>query len=224
MKISKGMICFLFAMLIVLALSACGGKEKASTDPNAGLYTASTVEMMGFEIDAGDAFESGFTIELKDGGKCSLAVDGKKANGKWTLNGTTFHVEGGGLKCDGTLENGVMELIDVMGMNVTLLTETATAPAKAKASTPAASGNSGNSLVGVWEEIDIDNIYTFNADGTGSEYYDGNTWDMEWTLDGNILTMDFFDAGIEEYEIILDGDTLIVTDASEDIEYEYKRQ
>jgi hypothetical protein len=33
-------------------------------------------------------------------------------------------------------------------------------------------------LVGDWLEIDIDNIYTFNADGTGSEYYAGENWDM----------------------------------------------
>ena len=77
-------------------------------------------------------------------------------------------------------------------------------------------------LVGVWEEIDIDNIYTFKADGTGDEYYDGTTWKMTWVLNGNILTMDFPETGVEEYEIYLTNDRLVVH--NEDIDFEYVRE
>ena len=111
--------------VLLLGMVACGGGSKASTDPNAGLYTATTAEMMGIEIDADDAFDGGFTIELKDKGKCALNVAGKKANGKWTLDGTAFHVSGGGLKCDGTLSNGVIKLENVLdsGMALTFVRE-----------------------------------------------------------------------------------------------------
>ena len=78
------------------------------------------------------------------------------------------------------------------------------------------------SLVGVWEEIDIDNVYTFNADGTGSEYYDGETWQMTWKLVGNTLTMNFPKTGVEVYEITLTENYLIVHNPV--IDFEYTRQ
>ncbi|GHU65769.1 hypothetical protein AGMMS49983_14080 [Clostridia bacterium] len=76
-------------------------------------------------------------------------------------------------------------------------------------------------LVGNWAEVDIDNTYTFNADGTGSEYFEGDSWDMTWTLDGNDLTLDFPETGVEEFTISLKGDTLKVKNL---VTYTYKRQ
>jgi len=86
------------------------------------------------------------------------------------------------------------------------------------------SGNTGttvsnSSIVGIWEEIDIFNIYTFNADGTGNEYYDGERWEMTWKLVGNTLTMDFGAYGVETYQITLNGDVMIVHGASINFEY-----
>ena len=223
MKNTKKMIAILLSLLLVLSLTACGGGS-ASTDPNAGLYTASTVEMLGVEIDAADAFTSGFTIELKDKGRCALVVDGKKANGKWTLEGTTFTLDGGGIKCEGTLEGGVITLVDVMGMNVTLLKDGVTLNKSATSPSAPAASASTSQLVGIWDEVDIDNTYTFNADGTGEEYYAGDTWEMEWKLNGTTLTLDFFDAGVEEYEIEFVDGTLFVRDPSDDTEFEYTRR
>ena len=221
MKNTKKIIMLTLSLLTILSLAACGGGSKASTDPNAGLYTAATVEMMGIEIDASTAFESGFTIELKDGGKCALVVDGKKANGKWTLSGTDFTLKGGGIECSGTLEDGVMTLVDVMSMDITLTKEGVTLNQSDKSASVPAVSSSSSELVGVWEEVDIDNIYTFNEDGTGSEYYDGDTWDMEWELNGTTLTMDFFDAGVEEYEIDFREGHLFVIDSTDGTEFEY---
>jgi len=79
--------------------------------------------------------------------------------------------------------------------------------------------NNSEALVGVWEEIDIDNVYTFNADGTGNEYYDGDSWDMDWELNGKTLTMDFGDAGVETYDIELSTSMLIVHGDGIDFEY-----
>ena len=74
-------------------------------------------------------------------------------------------------------------------------------------------------LVGYWEEVDIDNSYTFNADGTGNEVFEDNVWDMTWTLEGDTLTMDFPDTGVEEYKIIIKGDKLTVKNSPYDYEY-----
>ena len=103
----KLLSCLLAALLVLTFLGCSGGKDD---DPNLGLYTAKTAEYRGVTVDVSEFFEQGFAIELKSGGKCKLTADGTSANGRWTLDGTAFHVNGGGIDCDGTLENGVIRL------------------------------------------------------------------------------------------------------------------
>lgn len=124
---------FLSLMLAVLLLTlavACSSGD--DNDPNLGLYTAKTAEYSGVTLNVDQFFEQGFTIELKSGGKCKLFADGESANGKWTLEGTKFHVKGGGIDCDGTLENGVMS-IDYDGVIFNLVKEAPAAQAPAPA-------------------------------------------------------------------------------------------
>ena len=111
----------LLTVIIIFTLSSCGG-DAVSNDPNAGVYTATNVEMAGIQVESETSFPGGFTIELKDKGKCSLDVSGNKGNGKWSLEGSEFSLSGSGVEFTGTLENGVMTLANVMntGMNVTL--------------------------------------------------------------------------------------------------------
>ena len=115
----------LFAVLLVIAVTlslvACGGGKVDPNDPNQGLWVAVNGEMMGFEMGVEEVFGEGFTIELQEKGKCTLMVDGKKANGTWTLDNGAFTVKGGGLDSKGRLENGVLQLEDVMGMGLNLL-------------------------------------------------------------------------------------------------------
>ena len=129
----KILACLLAVLLLALALGCSSGDDK--NDPNLGVYTAKTAEYSGITLNVDQFFEKGFTIELKSGGKCKLTADGESANGKWTLDGTKFHVEGGGIECDGTLENGVMS-IDYDGVVFNLINEAYAAPA-AQAPTPA---------------------------------------------------------------------------------------
>ena len=77
-------------------------------------------------------------------------------------------------------------------------------------------------LLGNWSEVDIDNTYTFNADGTGIETYEGETWDMTWSLNGDVLTMDFPATGVEEYSITIRGNKLTVHNPV--VAYDYIRQ
>ena len=104
----KILACLLAVLLLALALGCSSGDDK--NDPNLGVYTAKTAEYSGITLNVDQFFEKGFTIELKSGGKCKLTADGESASGKWTLDGAKFHVEGGGISCDGTLENGVMSI------------------------------------------------------------------------------------------------------------------
>ena len=129
----KILACLLAVLLLALALGCSSGDDK--NDPNLGVYTAKTAEYSGITLNVDQFFEKGFTIELKSGGKCKLTADGESANGKWTLDGTKFHVEGGGIECDGTLENGVMSF-DYDGVVFNLINEAYAAPA-AQAPAPA---------------------------------------------------------------------------------------
>ena len=129
----KILACLLAVLLLALALGCSSGDDK--NDPNLGVYTAKTAEYSGITLNVNQFFEKGFTIELKSGGKCKLTADGESANGKWTLDGTKLHVEGGGIECDGTLENGVMS-IDYDGVVFNLINEAYAAPA-AQAPAPA---------------------------------------------------------------------------------------
>ncbi len=109
-------------VLVVLGLLIFGGKKDgaASTDPNAGLYTAISAEAMGIEVPVDDLFDEGFTIELKDKGKCVINADGTKKNGKWELDGKAITIKGGGVTLKGTLENGIISIDDIMNMGVSV--------------------------------------------------------------------------------------------------------
>ena len=103
----KTLIWLLIALLLLTALGCSGGKDD---DPNLGAYTATTAEYAGVTRSVDGFVGSGFTIELKSGGKCKMTIDGTSASGKWTLDGTAFHVTGGGIDCDGTLSDGLLRL------------------------------------------------------------------------------------------------------------------
>ena len=122
----KCLSCLLAALLLLSVVGCSSGDDK--NDPNLGVYTAKTAEYSGFTLSVDEFFEKGFTIELKSGGKCKLTADGESASGKWTLDGTAFHVTGGGIDCDGTLENGVLRL-EYDGVVFNMINEDYVAPA-----------------------------------------------------------------------------------------------
>lgn len=113
----------ILAVVLIVVLGGKGSNTPANADPNLGVYNAVTAEMWGIKMEVSDLWTKGFSIELKDKGKCTLEVDGAKSDGKWTLEDSAFHVNGGGVDCNGTLANGVMTLEDVLGMGVTLTFE-----------------------------------------------------------------------------------------------------
>lgn len=171
----------LAVILAIVLISVLGGGSKTtvSDDPNVGVYNATTAEMMGMEIELSDLWEKGFSIELKDKGKCSMNIDGSKGNGKWTLDGSTFHVEGGGIDCDGTLSGGKMVLENVLGMGVTLTFEMeggATAPVAGGSDTQGANNTAVADIQKQWNGTWYGCMYVCEATGSfagiPSDFYD----------------------------------------------------
>ena len=121
MKI-KNLSAVLLAVVLVFSLCACGASVDPN-DPNQGKWIATRGEMFGLSMDVEDLFGDGFIIELKNDGKCTLTADGKKADGKWTLSDGAFTIKGGGVDCQGRLENGTLSLDNVMDMGLTLVFE-----------------------------------------------------------------------------------------------------
>ena len=214
------MIKRLIAVFLVLILSAatlagCGAKIDPN-DPNQGLWKATTAEMFGISMEVTDMFGKGFTIELKDKGKCALNVDGKKANGTWTLDGSAFTVKGGGVNCQGTLANGKIVLDDVMGMGMALTFEKEGGYQGATNDVPADVGHYViDSIVQDGQTYDSNDLASMgveyylrlNADGSAEistdslikgtwkpgqiEYVeDGDDVKSDYTLEGDLLTIE----------------------------------
>lgn len=157
-------------------------------------------------MDVTDFFEEGFTIELKSGGKCALHVDGKKANGKWTLEDGAFTVNGGGIDERGRLENGSLVLDDVLGMGLTLTFEKEGGYPTGAAQKPGAAGPVGvwvgktvtlpgdepsDSFMGMMAVSDCI-FMELKADGTVRLQYIGEFVDTTWKENGgNAGTVDF---------------------------------
>lgn len=109
-------------LAIVLIVSLVGG-NKASDDPNVGLWKAVTASMWEMDMAVSDLFEEGVTLELKGNGKCVLNVDGDSADGKWSYEDGVLAVSGGGIDCTGAIENGVLSLTNLMDMGIDLTFE-----------------------------------------------------------------------------------------------------
>lgn len=101
----------LVLIFLLLAVACASDMPDAATDPNLGVYRATTAEYSGFTVSIDDVLESGMEIKLKSNGKCDIVVSGTKVGGKWTLSGTDITVKGGGVEWEGSLENGVMRLL-----------------------------------------------------------------------------------------------------------------
>lgn len=109
----KKMIAILLALTMLLSLTACGGS--AAEDPNAGKYIGISAAVSGFSMPMSDIYPGETWIELKAGGKGTIALDGDDYSMKWTLEGETFTLTIQGEDSVGTLKNGVIE-IDLMDM------------------------------------------------------------------------------------------------------------
>ena len=118
----KKILSLALALMMLLSLAACGGKDGGKTDPTLGKY-------VGQEYTAGDdewipmdaAYGSGENyIELKSGGKAVFCIDGDADEVKWSLDKDgVFKLTDSDMECVGTLKDGLIT-IDFWGFGLTM--------------------------------------------------------------------------------------------------------
>jgi len=111
---------FLALMLVfsmLLSLAACGEKEE---DPNAGMYEAVSATALGITLTIDEIYEGETWIELKTGGKGTIALDGEEFPMKWELDGEDITVTIDGVDSTGTLEDGIIT-IDILDMGLEMV-------------------------------------------------------------------------------------------------------
>ena len=80
----KKLIAMILVLVMMVSLVACGGEP----DPNAGVYQAVSATALGITMDIEDVYEGETWIELKNGGKGKICLDGQEFSLKWELERT----------------------------------------------------------------------------------------------------------------------------------------
>ena len=124
MKKMKQLTAMLLALVMALALTACGGGSGSETkeDTTLGKYIGHEVDVFG---DGGtpmsELYEGECYIELKDGGKGAICLDGDRNDITWTVDdGGAFTMTLSGQDSKGTLADGVITLNDLFGVEMKL--------------------------------------------------------------------------------------------------------
>ena len=111
----KKLISILLTLAMALSLCACGGPKYDET--LMGVYTCYAVEMLGIEMKADEVLSQTSTLELKQGGKAKMNIEGTSGSVKYTLDGETITMDIDGETATGTLKDGVLN-IEIMSMNM----------------------------------------------------------------------------------------------------------
>lgn len=215
-----GLILGIVAALAVIVLAALLLPKLLGSKVEGPTYVAVSASMGGVEIKLNDVIDGDFTITLGDKGKCLITIGDEKAKGTYTEENGRFHVEGGGLVCDGTMAANYIDLENVLGMGVTIrLTENGD-PAETEShgsgnlNLPASGSISAPDVAGTYiargctnpifegEILAIDDMFgqlsiTLNEDGTAllsiqdDPEEEPNDAEGTWELDGEALTVSF---------------------------------
>lgn len=185
-RVTKKLAALLVVLCMAAGLAACGGGGTAAeSSPYAGKYISVAGEMMGIVLSGDDI--SGFSMELKDGGKGSMEFNGSSGSMKWSEADGTITIEIEGQTLEGTVGEDTIVFEDFMEMGITLT--------MAKEGTDAASASylseGDQAMIGTWQSTAV-------ADVLGD--------DLSATYDPNGLTMVFNDD--HSVDITLNGEAL----------------
>lgn len=112
----KKLMALLVAGMMVFSLASCGGGGEATGYE--GKYISVSGEMMGMELTGEDI--AGWALELNNGGKGKMDIDGETGNIKWTLDGETITVNVDGEEMTGTFEDDKLVFDDILGSGMKL--------------------------------------------------------------------------------------------------------
>ena len=122
----KKIVSLALALVLVLSLTACGGKDGGkSTDPNLGKYIGTEFSSDGDSwYSLADLYDGECYIELKSGGKGVFCLGGEATDIKWSLESDgALTLKRDGLESNGLLQDGCIMLDDLWGNEVYTLYE-----------------------------------------------------------------------------------------------------
>ncbi len=183
--------------------SAPAPSSGADTGAVVGLYNADKAEAYGIEIAISTMWEKGFSIELLDGGKCNLSINGTKGSGTWSFDGQTVSLDVPGFNMDGTWSDGVLVFEDLYGMGVTLFftRDGSMKPAAQSAATPAPASAQD---YGWWEG----DWYGWWSTTDGGGRYDGvygSAWDVCAQIDVYDDGTGYIEAWDQDGDMVVEG-------------------
>ena len=111
---------WLLALAMVLGLCACGGPTY--DESLLGVYTCYGLEVMGYQLAAEDVLTQTATLELKQGGKGEIHIEGESDSIQYTLDGEAITVEIEGETATGTLKDGIID-IEILSMHMFFVQE-----------------------------------------------------------------------------------------------------
>lgn len=100
--------------VIAFAFTGCGEKPTGYE----GKYVSVAGEMMGIELTGDDI--SGWAIELDNGGKGKMEIEGETGNIKWSVEGETITVNVEGEEMKGTIDGDKLVFDDILGSGMKL--------------------------------------------------------------------------------------------------------
>lgn len=208
MKKSR-ILALLLVLAMVLGLCACGGPTY--DESLLGVYTCYAIEVMGFKLSAEDVLTESATLELKQGGKGNIYIEGESGSIKYTLEGEAITVDIDSETAEGTLKDGVID-IEIIGMHMYFIQEgkeipTASAPEVGYYTFYSAEIDgvsfTSEDLAVLGEDENYASLQ-LNGDGTALLVLDGEEQSLNWA-DG-LLT-----AGDESMAYTLDGDKITIS-------------
>lgn len=175
-------------LCMVLGLASCGGGDApggaAETSPYVGRYISVAGEMFGMVVTEEI---QGITMELKDGGKGTVEVEGSKDSMNWTETDGIISIVVGGETLEATAGEDVLVFEDFMGMGMKLT--------MAKEGSAAASASylseDDQTMIGTWQSYEVADILGDDASGS---------------FDPNGLTMVFGEN--HRVDITIEGETI----------------
>ena len=124
----------LLVLAMMLSMAACGGTKY--DEALMGVYTCYAVETLGVQMPDEEVLTDTATMELKQGGKGKIHLEGEDGAFTYTLTGSALAVEVDGEKGSGTLKDGILTL-EILGMTMYFAQEGVEVPELGAAETEA---------------------------------------------------------------------------------------